>query len=166
VHTVIFTVFCNCFREDTVKEFGFIEADIEESYVDENTRDSGTPDEVHPPPPPRPVNRTRSGRPVRPPKRILKDLKAGQEEEEAKADDEEEEEEEGEQPKLEMSFASPPPFMEYPRPPPAAASAAAPMGRRNFSRPEKYNCLVCGKMYLGSKKMARHLKVHKVFSAI
>ena len=134
-----------------MKEFGFIEADLEEDFAEESTQDSSNGADDHHS---QAVNRTRSGRPVRPPKRILKDLKLADGEQsmvEPKAEGEEEEEEHHTQ--QAVSFASPSPFLEYSRP-------AAVMGRRNFSRPEKYMCQVCGKIYLGSKKMARHLKVN------
>lgn len=122
-------------KKNVVKELGFIQADTEEDYPEEDDLDSGVEAAGDQPSPV--VKLTRCGRHVRPPKRIRKDDKVQ------------------EAPKIEerlASFASPPPFRE------CAAKTGV---RRNMSRPDKnFVCQVCGKIYLGKKKMARHLKFY------
>ncbi len=116
-----------------MKEFGFIQADAEEDSTEEDRLDPVATDQHS-----LAINRTRSGRHVRPPNRIMKDLKL------TKIQDEQKEEEHP------VIFASPPPFLEY---------SAPTVTRRSLSHPDKYSCQVCGKVYMGKKKMARHLKV-------
>ena len=39
-------------------------------------------------------------------------------------------------------------------------SQIEPKGRRKFTVPAKYRCRVCNKIYLGDRKMHRHMKAH------
>jgi len=117
-----------------VKEFGFIEGDMEEAILNSRA--------VNPEPQILTVNQTRSGRHVRPSKRLPMDQKlVDTQKSDLKAE---------EHP---VCFASPPPppFLEY--------SAPSLPPRRGARKLEKYVCLVCAKTYLGNKKMDRHLKV-------
>ena len=45
-----------------------------------------------------------------------------------------------------------------PPPPPPELSKLEPKSRRKFTVPDKYRCRVCHKIYLGDRKMAKHIK--------
>ncbi len=134
-------------REERVKEFGFIEVDTdvdneeEETVQDEELRNGESNEDQDK----FSVGRTRSGRLSLPPKRIRTDM-ALKEDSFPPAQDE---------PTANtgavtnMNFATPP----------LVDSALASMGRRSFAPPPKYICKICGKLYLGDKKIARHLKL-------
>ena len=124
-------------REVKVKEFGLVE-DSSETQTDDNEFDSTN------------SARTRSGRLSRPPPRIRKpgsDMENNYEIEE--------DQEPGSCPSHGVTGAvtnmnlTPPPKVENNIPLP---------NRRNFVPPAKYICKVCGKLYLGEKKIAKHLK--------
>jgi hypothetical protein len=124
-----------------VKEFGLLEDDMEEEEEAMLTSRAVKTDS----PPILSVSQTRSGRHVRPSKRLPKDqqlVKVQQQSEQLKAPE-----------AHPACFASPPPppFLEY-----TEHSVARRRGARKL---EKYVCLVCKKTYLGNKKMDRHLKV-------
>ena len=123
-----------------MKEFGFIEAEAEECSPEEDGLLNGRAGEGEEPTS-LTVNRTKSGRHVRPPKHILTDRKQLAESQEAKVEE-----------TLPASFASPFPFLEF---------DAVPTKQRWLAK--KYTCQVCGKLYPGPKKMARHLKVFMYF---
>jgi hypothetical protein len=117
-----------------VKEFGLFEDDMEEAML--------TPRAVETDSPILSVSQTRSGRIVRPSKRLPKDQQLVQvQQSELKVE------------AHPACFASPPPppFLEYTEP--------SVSRRRGARKLEKYVCLVCKKTYLGNKKMDRHLKV-------
>ena len=45
-----------------------------------------------------------------------------------------------------------------PPPPPPDMLKIEPKARRKFNVPAKYRCRVCNKIYLGDRKMAKHMK--------
>ena len=128
-------------REERVKEFGFIEAesdDIVEVVVSkDNVIDVDEAENVS-------LGRTRSGRRSRPPKRILGDIKIKEERDEIKV----------EVPELTSGAVTNMNMV----PPPLVEQTFTSLSRRTFVPPARYICKVCGKVYLGDKKMARHLR--------
>lgn len=125
-------------REVRVKEFGLMER--EEDFENSSAEMSGDFVKTTS------KSRTRSGRLSRPPNRIQAIT--------------EEAEEETRMSEGEVSAAGavtnmsnrPPPKVDYNIP-------HIPLpNRRNFVPPEKYICKVCGKLYLGDRKIAKHLK--------
>ena len=138
-------------REERVKEFGFFDS------VEEIPEGVKTEDDF--PARKKSAARTRSGRLSRPPQRIIKDspdlnpnIPPVPEEQGTSTSN----------PSISVAGANaattgavtnmnltPPPQVENTIPLP---------NRRNFIPPAKYICKVCGKLYLGDKKIARHLK--------
>ena len=134
-------------REERVKEFGFIEVDtdadndgdepiqnddLEKGEQEEQDREQFS------------IGRTRSGRLSRPPKRIRKEMALKEDsfppmEDEIPATSDT---------VTNINFGTPPLF----------ESSLASLSRRSFAPPPRYICKICGKLYLGDKKIARHLK--------
>ena len=127
-------------REERAKEFGFFDS-IDELPSNDKTEDFKNKQA-----------RTRSGRLSRPPKRIIK-----------------------ESPGLNVKPVETEPLalssavssvgmsgavtnMNLAPPPKVDPPSILPLNKRHFIPPAKYICKVCGKLYLGDKKIARHLK--------
>ena len=131
-------------REGVAKEMGLVVQDIDENIVIDNKAvdDMSTASS----------SRTRSGRLSRPPPRIRKDG-----ENNFPSDDADEEVDFSE-----ISVAGPATTGAVTNmnivPPPKVEDNIPLPSRRNFIPPAKYICKVCGKLYLGDKKIAKHLK--------
>ena len=127
-------------REERVKEFGLVEQSEEESHPAESESES-----------PGSASRTRSGRLSRPPTKVRS--KEDTDNVLNSSDDMSIMDKSGHDSApggaVTNSCVAPPPQVPDNIPLPA---------RRNFIPPAKYICKVCGKLYLGDKKIAKHLK--------
>ena len=130
-------------RVERVKEFGFIEAEAE--IESEKLIGDVEPDEEQ-------ISdcisfgRTRSGRLSIPPKKMLKNMsiRDGDDYPEVPND-------------LVIETTGAVTNMNV-LPPPVIDSSLTSSNKRTFAPPARYVCKVCGKLYLGDKKIARHLK--------
>ena len=130
------------FREEKVKEFGLVEQPEESPGLSETELAFQASNQ----------SRTRSGRLSRPPHRIRKDP------------DENENKIDGTSPEPELredigaTSGGLTNGMNYELPKVDDQMQLPNPSRRSFIPPAKYICKVCGKLYLGDKKIAKHLK--------